>query len=64
WTLRFTPKQERVARMLGSIELSGGEFLGRIRIQMQDGAVTDIQLEQTRIADELSALERNALGLP
>lgn len=64
WTLRFTPKQERMARVLGSISLSGDAFLEGIRIAMHDGGSTDIRFEHTRDAGPLSALEQRALGLP
>ena len=64
WTLRFTPKQERVARVLGSITLDGDAFLEGIRIAMHDGGSTDIRFAHTRDAGPLSALERRALGLP
>ena len=64
WTLRFTPKQERMARVLGSITLSGDAFLEGIRIAMHDGGSTDIRFAHTRDAGPLSALERRALGLP
>ncbi len=64
WTLRFTPKQERMARVLGHIELGGNDYLQSIRIDLQDGSSTDIRFSQTRDAGELSALEKHALGLP
>ncbi len=64
WTLRFTPKQERMARVLGSISLSGDAFLEGIRIAMHDGGSTDIRFAHTRDAGPLSALEQRALGLP
>jgi hypothetical protein len=64
WTLRFTPKQERMARVLGSITLSGDAFLEGIRIAMHDGGSTDIRFAHTRDAGPLSALEQRALGLP
>lgn len=64
WTLRFTPKQERMARVLGSITLNGDAFLEGIRIAMHDGGSTDIRFAHTRDAGPLSALEQRALGLP
>ncbi|BFI96624.1 MAG: outer membrane lipoprotein carrier protein LolA [Rhodanobacter sp.] len=64
WTLRLVPKQARVARVLGSIELSGDAFLESIRIAMRDGGATDIRFSQTRDAGVLSRLEKRALGLP
>ena len=64
WTLRLVPRQERVARVLGSIELSGDAFLEHIRIAMRDGGGTDIRFSQTRDAGALSGLEKRVLGLP
>ena len=64
WTLRLVPKQERVARVLGSVELSGRDFLEGIRIVMHDGGDTDIRFSHTRDAGALSGLEKRALGLP
>ncbi|MGN6320514.1 MAG: LolA family protein [Dyella sp.] len=64
WNLHFTPKQSRVAQVLKGIELDGGNYLQRIRIDMQDGTQTDIQMSDTRDAGSLSALEKHALGLP
>ncbi|MFC3650774.1 outer membrane lipoprotein carrier protein LolA [Dyella humi] len=64
WNLRFTPKQARVAQVLKDIQLDGGTYLQRIRIDMQDGTQTDIQMTDTRDAGPLSALEKHALGLP
>jgi outer membrane lipoprotein-sorting protein len=64
WNLRFTPKQSRVAQVLRGIQLDGGAYLQRIRVDMQDGTQTDIQMTDTRDAGPLSAQEKRALGLP
>jgi hypothetical protein len=64
WTLRFTPKQARVANVLESITLSGDAYLEGIRIAMHDGGGTDIRFSDARDAGALSALEQRALGLP
>ncbi|WP_233590097.1 LolA family protein [Dyella dinghuensis] len=64
WTLHFTPKQARVAQVLKGIELDGGTFLQGIHISMQDGTQTDIRMTDARDAGPLSALEKQALGLP
>lgn len=65
WSLRFTPRQERMARVLAAIELTGdGDYLQAIRIRLQDGSDTDIRLHDTHDADALSALERRALDMP
>ncbi|MEW9623792.1 LolA family protein [Rhodanobacter geophilus] len=64
WTLRFVPKQERMARVLGSIELQGDDYLQGITIAMQDGSRTEIRFAHTRDAGPLAAPERRALGLP
>ena len=64
WTLHFTPKQARVAQVLHSIQLDGGAYLQGIRIDMQDGTLTDIRMTDTRDAGPLSELEKHALGLP
>lgn len=64
WTLRLVPRQERMAHVLGSIELRGDAYLEGIRITMRDGGDTDIRFSQTRDAGALSSLEKRALGLP
>ncbi|WP_188794908.1 LolA family protein [Dyella nitratireducens] len=64
WNLRFTPKQSRVAQVLRDIQLDGGMYLQRIRIDMQDSTQTDIQMTDTRDAGPLSTQEKHALGLP
>ena len=64
WNLRLTPRQARVAQVLHTIQLDGGTFLQRIRIDMQDGTQTDIRMSDTRDAGPLNALEKHALGLP
>ena len=64
WNLHFTPKQSRVAQVLRDIQLDGDAYLQRIRIDMQDGTQTDIQMTDTRDAGPLSAQEKHALGLP
>jgi len=64
WTLRFVPRQARMARVLGSITLHGNDYLQGIAIAMQDGSDTDILFDHTRDAGPLSAPEKRALGLP
>lgn len=64
WTLHFVPRQERVARVLGSISREGNDYLQGITIAMQDGARTEIRFAHTRDAGALTALEKRALGQP
>src|ERR1700744_1297215 len=64
WTLRFTPKQARMARVLTSITLDGGQFLDGIGIALQSGENTAIRFSNTRAAGSLSELEKRALGSP
>ncbi|MFC5741835.1 LolA family protein [Dyella tabacisoli] len=64
WVLRFVPRQSRMARVLGGIELSGGSFLEGIRIDLQNGESTRIRFTDTRDAGPLSALETHALSMP
>jgi outer membrane lipoprotein-sorting protein len=64
WTMRFTPRQERMARVLLAIELNGNQFLQGIRIEMQNGEATQIRFSGTRDAGTLSPLELRALGIP
>ncbi|HEY9133780.1 MAG TPA: outer membrane lipoprotein carrier protein LolA [Dyella sp.] len=64
WTLRFTPKQARMARVLTSIALEGGPFLDGIDIVLQSGERTQIRFSHTREAGSLSQLEQRALGSP
>lgn len=64
WSLRFTPKQARMARVLTSITLDGGQFLDGIGIALQSGENTAIRFSNTRAAGSLSELEQRALGSP
>ena len=64
WTLRFTPKQARMARVLTSITLDGDQFLEGIAIALQGGENTTIRFSNTRVAGPLSELEQRALGSP
>ena len=64
WALKFTPKQARIARVLGGISLTGDAFLEGIRIDMHDGSSTDIHFTDARDAGPLDALEKRALDLP
>ncbi|WP_430388809.1 LolA family protein [Dyella sp. 20L07] len=64
WTLRFTPRQQRMANVLRAIELNGDQFLQGIRIEMQSGETTNIRFSRTRDAGDLSPLELRALGMP
>jgi hypothetical protein len=64
WILRFTPRQERMARVLSAIELTGGQFLQGIDVSMQRGERTQIRFVDTRDAGTLSPLETRALDMP
>ncbi|WP_090453705.1 outer membrane lipoprotein carrier protein LolA [Dyella sp. OK004] len=64
WTLHFTPRQERMARVLRRIDLDGDRFLQGIRVELQGGESTQIRFADTRDAGELSPLEKRALGMP
>lgn len=64
WTLRFVPRDARVAHVLDAIELQGGAFLGAIRVRMHDGGATDIALSHVSEARQFGSLERHALDLP
>lgn len=64
WTLRFTPRQARMARVLRRIELQGGQYLQGIVVELENGERTRILFADTRDAAPLSELERRALGMP
>nr|WP_283255988.1 outer membrane lipoprotein carrier protein LolA [Dyella humicola] len=64
WTLRFTPRQERMARVLRRIELDGDQFLQGISVELASGESTTIRFAHTRDAGPLSALEKRALDVP
>ncbi|TBR39796.1 MULTISPECIES: LolA family protein [Dyella] len=64
WTLRFTPRQSRMARVLRKIELRGDTFLQKIQVDMQSGESTHIQFVETRDAGPLTVPEQRALGMP
>ena len=64
WTLRFTPRQERMARVLRRIELDGDAYLQGVRVELASGENTHIHFADTRDAGPLSALEQRALGIP
>ena len=64
WTLRFTPRQARMAGVLRAIDLNGDQFLQGIHIEMQNGESTQIRFSGTRDAGTLSPLELRALDVP
>lgn len=64
WTLRFTPRQARMARVLAGITLRGGEFLDAIEVDLANGERTRIVFANTRDAAPLNPLEAKALGVP
>lgn len=64
WTLVFTPKQARMAKILSGITLTGDAFLEGIRIDLHDGSATDITFSDTRDAGPLDTAEKSALDLP
>ena len=64
WTLRFTPRQARMARVLRRIELRGGHYLQGIVVELESGESTHIQFADTHEAGPLSELEQRALGMP
>lgn len=64
WTLRFTPRQARMARVLRRIELRGSDFLQAIAVEMENGESTHILFADTRDAGPLTELEKRALGMP
>ena len=64
WTLRLTPKQARMAKVLAAITLRGNAYLQGIEIALANGAQTRIVFSDSRDAGPLSTLERQALGIP
>lgn len=64
WTLRFTPRQSRMARVLKSIVLTGGEFLDGIDVNMANGESTRIAFADTRDAGTPGPIEAKLLGIP
>lgn len=64
WTLRFTPRQSRMARVLKTIALRGGEFLDGIEVDMANGETTRIDFSNTRDAGMPGAVEAKLLGIP
>jgi hypothetical protein len=64
WTLRFTPRQARMARVLRRIELQGDQYLQGIDVELENGERTRIRFADTREAGPLSDIERRALGMP
>ena len=64
WTLRFTPRQARMARVLAGITLRGGEFLDGIDVDLANGERTRIVFADTRDAAPLDPREAKALDVP
>lgn len=63
WTLRFVPRQARVAKVLAGITLRGGDFLDAIEVDLASGERTVITFANTRNAGPLSTLEMRLLGI-
>ncbi|MBB3227259.1 outer membrane lipoprotein-sorting protein [Luteibacter sp. Sphag1AF] len=64
WSMRFTPRQSRMAKVLAAIQLSGNEYLQAIDVELRSGEATRIRFENTRDAGELTGVEQRALGGP
>jgi outer membrane lipoprotein-sorting protein len=63
WTLRFVPKQARVARVLAGITLTGDAFLQSIEVNLASGERTLISFADTRDADSLTPVETRVLQI-
>ncbi|MET4676644.1 MULTISPECIES: outer membrane lipoprotein carrier protein LolA [unclassified Luteibacter] len=63
WSLRFVPRQARVARVLAGITLKGDAFLESIEVNLASGERTLITFTGTRDADTLTPLETQVLGV-
>ncbi|WP_448096967.1 LolA family protein [Luteibacter yeojuensis] len=64
WTLRFVPRQARMARVLAGITLGGDAFLQSIEVDLANGERTHITFSDTRDAGPLTLLEAKVLGVP
>jgi outer membrane lipoprotein-sorting protein len=64
WTLRFVPRQARMARVLAGITLKGDAFLQSIEVELANGERTRIAFSDTRDAGPLTLLEAKVLGVP
>ncbi len=64
WTLRFVPRQARMARVLAGITLKGDAFLESIEVNLANGERTLITFANTRDAGTLTLLEAKVLGVP
>lgn len=62
WSLRLTPRQAQMAQFIERLELSGGAFVGAIRIQESSGDVTQIQFRNSKGASALSESEQQLFG--
>ena len=64
WTLRFVPRQARMARVLAGIALKGDAFLESIEVNLANGERTLITFTNTHDAGPLTLLEAKVLGVP
>lgn len=64
WSLRFTPRQARVAKVLAGITLKGDAFLEGIEVDLASGERTVITFSHTRDAGTLTPQESKVLDLP
>ncbi|SHF36109.1 hypothetical protein SAMN04487965_2033 [Microbulbifer donghaiensis] len=52
WQVTLTPKNEAIARVIASIEVSGDRAIEQIRLAEANSAVTEMQLLELRAVDE------------
>ncbi|AQH03651.1 hypothetical protein A9R05_32010 (plasmid) [Burkholderia sp. KK1] len=64
WTLGLRPNQPQLAQAIRGLDMSGGAFLRRLRIDLANGDVTRIEFAKSEAADDLPLAERTLLSAP
>ncbi|MFM0243186.1 LolA family protein [Paraburkholderia phytofirmans] len=64
WRMQLMPNQPQIAQSIKGLEMSGGDYLQRLRITLANGDITQLEFTKSAAVTELTAAERGLLGAP
>jgi len=64
WRMQLTPNQPQIAQSIKGLEMSGGDYLQRLRITLANGDITQLEFTKSAAVTELTTAERGLLGAP
>jgi outer membrane lipoprotein-sorting protein len=62
WSLKLVPRQAQMAQFIERLDISGGSFVGAIRIQESSGDITQIKLRNSSGASALTEREQQVFA--